>query len=183
MLRPLILALGVVQVFLPLTQALAAPAPTAVYTTSGPELTYTFLHYTDHTALIKSVKLLEKFGFNTATVAETLDLNTWSGGAITFWPASGGKRLNSEDVLGALRKNMQPVALAATDKLTVRSAPINQGGNSVMVEQTYQLMKDGQNINGSSMIDIPVNGLALTIIKIGNNQLLSVVSRAPQTRN
>ncbi|MHA6636753.1 hypothetical protein ACX3OY_23550 [Citrobacter farmeri] len=178
--RSLILAFAVIPLYLPLTQPLAAPAPTVVYLPSGTGLTHAFFRYTDHSALIRSVKLLEKFGFNTATVAETLDLNTWPGGTITFRPASGAKPLDLADALATLHNTLQFVAQTATDSVIIKNTPVNLRENSATVAQSYQVVKDGVAVNGTTQLDIPVNGLTLTIIKTGDNQLLSILSRAPQ---
>lgn len=180
--RSLILTFAVIPLFLPLTQPLAAPVPVAVSLPSGTELTHEFFRYTDHTALIRSVKLMEKFGFNTATVAETLDLNSWPGGTVVFLPASGAKALDPADAKAALHNTLRPVTQTATDAVTIRNALVSQGGNSVTVAQSYQVEKDGATVNGNTQLDIPVNGLALTIIKTGDSQLLAILSRAPQAK-
>ncbi|HBL7007452.1 TPA: hypothetical protein LSH92_002631 [Citrobacter koseri] len=179
--RSLILAFAVIPLFLPLAQPLAAPAPTAVTLPSGTELVHEFFRYTDHTALIRSVKLLEKFGFNTSTVAETLDLNTWPGGTVVFRPTSGAKPLDLADALAALHNTLQPVTQTATDSVNIRNTPVSQGEYSTTIAQSYQVIKDGAAVNGNTDINIPVNGLALTIIKTSDNQLFSILSRAPQS--
>lgn len=178
--RSLILAFAVIPLFLPLAQPLAAQASTTVTLLSGTELAHEFFRYTDHTALIRSVKLLEKFGFNTSTVAETLDLNTWPGGTVMFRPASGAKPLDLADALAALHDTLQPVTQMDTDSVNIRNALVSQGENSATIAQSYQVKKDGVAVNGDTNINIPANGLALTIIKTGDSQLLAILSRTPQ---
>lgn len=124
--------------------------------------------------------MLEKFGFNTATVAETLDLNTWPGGTVVFRPVNGAKPLDLADALAALHNTLQPITQTATDSVNIRNAPVSQGEYSATIAQSYQVVKDGAVVNGNTLLDIPVNGLALTIIKTGDNQLLSILSRVPQ---
>ncbi|MBW4238048.1 hypothetical protein JRY02_05115 [Enterobacter roggenkampii] len=178
--RSLILVFAIMPLFLPLTQPLAAPAPVAVSLPSGTEIAHEFFRYTDHTVLIRSVKLLEKFGFNTATVAETLNFNTWPGGTVVFWPASGAKPLNIADALAALHNTLQPVTQTATDSVNIRNTLVSQDENSAIIMQSYQVKKDGTAVSGDTNINIPADGLALTIIKIGDSQLLAILSCKPQ---
>lgn len=178
--RSLILAFAVMPLFLPLTQPLAAQAPVAVTLPSGAELAHEFFGYTDHTALTRSVKMLEKFGFNTATVAETLDLNTWPGGTVVFRPASGAKPLDLADALAALHKTLQPMTQKATHSVNIRNTLVSHGENTATIAQSYQVKKDGIVVSGDTNINIPGNGLALTIIKIGDSQFLAILSCTPK---
>lgn len=139
---------------------------------------YGLFEYTDTDSLIKTVQLLEKFGFNTAVVASTLDLNSYNGSVIIFKRAAGGKPLSYEDALSAFKNFMKPLQFSTQDVGVVKNTPlsINEGGT--LVKQSYQVLYAGQNIQGSQPFRVPAGGIALTIVKMGDGKLLVITTSA-----
>ncbi|EMN5850589.1 hypothetical protein RJO36_004051 [Enterobacter hormaechei] len=81
---------------------------------------YGMFGYTDTKSLVNSVKLLDKFGFHSNVVAETLDLNAYQGSVIIFKTEASGKVLSYEDVFSALKKYMTPLKFKETDAIVVK---------------------------------------------------------------
>lgn len=137
---------------------------------------YGIFEYTAPDSLIRSVKLLEKFGFNSAVVAETLDLNSYQGSIIIFRPDVGAKALSYEDAFAALNKYMKPLSFSDTDAIVIKNTPfsVNEGGT--MIKQDYQVLFNGENAKATQPFQIPNGGLALTVVKMDNGKLLMITS-------
>ncbi|MBJ8931662.1 hypothetical protein [Citrobacter freundii] len=137
---------------------------------------YGVFEYKSPDALINSVKLLEKFGFNSAVVAETLDLNSYQGSIIIFKPDVGGKPLSYEDTFAALKKYLKPLDFSKTDAIVVKNTPlsVNEGGTTI--KQYYQVLFSGEHAEGTQPLQIPQDGLALTVVKMDDGKLLMITS-------
>lgn len=137
---------------------------------------YGLFEYTDTESLIKSIKLLETFGFKTAVVADTLDLNSYHGSVIIFKPATSGKPLSSKDALAAFRKYMQPRQLSVQDALVIKNTPLSVNDGGTVIKQFYTVLFDGQNAEASQPFQVPKDGLGLTIVKMDNGKLLLITT-------
>lgn len=137
---------------------------------------YGLFEYTDSDSLIKSVRLLEKFGFKTSVVAETLDLNSYHGSVIIFRPSLGGKPLSYEDALAAFRNFMELRQFSAQDAIVVKNTPLSVNEGGTMMNQSYQAVLDGENYKASQPFQIPNNGLALTVVKMDSGKLLVITT-------
>lgn len=137
---------------------------------------YGIFEYTAPDSLIKSVRLLDKFGFNSAVVAETLDLNSNQGGVLIFKPDVGGKNLSYEDAFASLKKYMKPLKFSDTDVIVVKNTPltINEGGT--MIKQDYQVLFNGERVQATQPFHLPEGGLALTVVKINDDKLLLITT-------
>lgn len=137
---------------------------------------YGLFKYTDTDSLIKSVRLLEKFGFNTAVVAETLDLNSYQGSVIIFKPSAGGKPLSYEDALSAFRNFMEPRQFSAQDAIVVNNTTLSVNEGGTVINQIYQVLLDGESIKASQPFQVPKDGLALTVVKMDDGRLLVITT-------
>nr|WDS96518.1 hypothetical protein VW1_00092 [Enterobacter sp.] len=137
---------------------------------------YGFFEYTSSDALIKSVKILDKFGFNSAVVAETLDLNAYQGSVIIFKPDVGGKALSCEDVFAALKKYMKPLGFSEKDSMVVKNTPLSSNEGGTMINQSYQVSFNGEHAEATQPFQIPKGGLALTVVKLDDGKLLMITT-------
>ncbi|EIK1334789.1 hypothetical protein LJV55_003229 [Salmonella enterica] len=137
---------------------------------------YGVFEYTNQDSLIKSIRLLDKFGFNSAVVAETLDLNSYHGSVLVFKPGVGGKSLSYKDVFAALNKYMKPLKFSETDAIVVKNTPlsINEGGT--MIKQNYKVLFNGEGAEATQPFQIPKGGLALTVVKMNDGKLLMITT-------
>ncbi|HHL3258639.1 hypothetical protein I5398_22770 [Citrobacter freundii] len=137
---------------------------------------YGVFEYTAPDSLIKSVKLLDKFGFNSAVVSETLNLNSYQGSVIIFKPDVGGKALSYDDVFDALKKYMKPIKFSETDAIVVKNTPLSVNEGGAMIKQDYQVLFNGESAQGTQPFQIPEGGLALTVVKMNNGKLLLITT-------
>jgi len=137
---------------------------------------YGVFEYTDTNSLINAVKLLDKFGYHSNVVAETLDLNAYRGSVIIFKPEASGKALSYEDVFASFKKYMTPLKFKESDAIVVNNTPlsVNEGGTTI--RQFYQVLFDGNNTESSQPFQIPKGGLALTVLKLDGGKLLVITS-------
>ncbi|HDT2136657.1 hypothetical protein [Enterobacter ludwigii] len=137
---------------------------------------YGVFGYTDTKSLVNSVKLLDKFGYHSNVVAETLDLNAYQGSVIIFKTAASGKVLSYEDVFAALKKYMTPLKFKETDAIVVKNTPLSVNEGGATIKQSYQVLFDGNHAESSQPFQIPKGGLALTVYKLDGGQLLFITS-------
>lgn len=137
---------------------------------------YSLFEYKDADSLIKSVHLLEKFGFKADVVAETLDLNSYMGSVITFEPSPNGKTLSSEDALAAFRNFMTPRQFAAQDSIVIKNTPLSVNEGGAVLNQSYRVVLDGQLTEASQPLQLPKDGLCLTVVKTSNGKLLIITT-------
>ncbi|HAV1871866.1 TPA: hypothetical protein JG951_003137 [Enterobacter hormaechei subsp. steigerwaltii] len=137
---------------------------------------YALFEYSDTDSLIKSVRLLEKFGFNTAVVAETLDLNVYRGSVITFKPSAGGKPLSYEDALAAFQNFMKPRQFSVQDAIVVNNTTLSVNEGGTMMNQFYQVLLDGESTKASQPFQVPKDGLAMTVVKMDDGRLLVITT-------
>ncbi|TNV16075.1 hypothetical protein FH968_19730 [Buttiauxella sp. B2] len=130
----------------------------------------------DTDALIKSVKLLEKDGFNTAVVTNTLDLNSYKGSVIIFKSSANGKPLSSEKALAAFKKNMQVEKLSAQDAILIKNTPLSLNEGGTVINQSYNIIYAGKSETASQYFQVPQGGLALTIVKMDDGKLLVITT-------
>lgn len=137
---------------------------------------YGVFEYTSPDSLIKSVRLLDKFGFNSAVVSETLDLNSYQGSVLIFKPDVGGKALSYEDAFAALKKYMKPQKFSETDAIVVKNTPLSVNEGGAMIKQDYQVLFNGESTQGTQPFQIPSGGLALTVVKMNDGKLLLITT-------
>lgn len=139
-------------------------------------VSYGLFKYKDTDALIKTVKLLQKFGFNTDVVAETLNLKVYSGGVIIFKPSINGKPLLSEDILAAFKNTMEPDEISNLNSFVIKNTPLTTNAGGTFFNQSYDLTYAGQRENATRPFQIPAGGIALTIVKLDNGRVLAISS-------
>ncbi|ENP6470072.1 hypothetical protein ACD109_004350 [Salmonella enterica] len=137
---------------------------------------YGMFEYTDSDSLINSIRLLEKFGFNTSVVADTLDLNSYKGSVIIFKPVAGGKSLSYEDALAAFSKYMKPQQFSSSDAIVVKNTPLSVNEGGTVMKQYYNVLFAGESAEASQPFQIPKGGLALTVLKMDDGKLLVITS-------
>jgi hypothetical protein len=137
---------------------------------------YGVFEYTDPDSIIKSVKLLNKFGFNTAVVAETLDLHSYQGSVIIFKPDIGGKALSYNDAFAALKQYMNQLKFSVNDAIVVKNTPLSVNEGGTMIKQNYQVLFNGEHAEATQPLHIPKGGLALTVVKMNDGKLLMITT-------
>lgn len=138
---------------------------------------YGVFEYNNSDSLINSVKLLNRFGFNSSVVAETLNLKNYMGNVIVFRPDIGGKDLSYEDVFAAFKNFMKPVQLSEKDKIVIKNTPLSKNEGGTVIIQTYQLFFDSSHAESSQSFQIPNGGIALTVLKLNGEKLLLITSK------
>lgn len=133
--------------------------------------------YDNSDALIKAVKLLEKFGYNTSVVSETLDLNVYRGSVIVFGPDANAKALSAEDAMAALRYNMRQINISSQESLVIRNTPTSVSEGGTVITQSYEIFYNGQHPKGTQQFMVPSKGLALTIVKLDDDRLLAIITK------
>lgn len=137
---------------------------------------YEVFEYTDNDALIKTIRLLNKFGFNTDIPADGLDLSVYQGGVITSSPEPGARALSYEDALAAFHKFMKPSKLSSTEAIVVKITPLSVNSFGSVIKQDYKLLVKGQNIEATRPLQLPDGSLALTVVMIGDGKLLVITT-------
>ncbi|WP_256853677.1 hypothetical protein [Pantoea sp. Fr+CA_20] len=168
---------GVVAVLL-LSCATATPAAEVSTESVNPQnlgltaASYGVFSYKNNDALIKSVNIIQQLGYQTDTPAEGLSLDSYREGVVIFTPEAGGKRLLAGNALGALGYHMQPQNLTNEDALVIKNTPIGANALGKVVNQSYEIIYNGQRSQASRPIVIPPKGLAVTFVKLGEGKLL-----------
>ena len=137
---------------------------------------YGVFEYTNTNSLINATKLLDKYGFHSDVVAETLDLNAYQGSVIIFKPAASGKVLSYEDVFASFKKYMNPLEFKDSDAIVVKNTPLSINDGGTTINQFYQVLFDGNHAESSQPFQIPKGGLALTVLKLDGGKILFITS-------
>lgn len=137
---------------------------------------YEVFEYTDNEALIKTIRHLNKLGFNTDIPADGLNLSAYRGGVITSSSEPGAKALSYEDALAAFHKFMKPSKLSSTDVIDIKITPMSVKDFGSVLKQDYKLLVKGENIKATRHLLLPQGSLAMTVVKFGDGKLLVITT-------